>query len=83
MVSKEILQKVKCALRPGDQIEIAKQTGFSKAWVNQVLNAKRGTENEVNQQHIVDVALEIIKQRKSKQDKLDQKYLKITNDLLG
>jgi len=83
MVSKETFQKVKNALRRGDQPEIARRTGLSKVWVNQVLNCKRGAESEEAQKAILDAAIDIITKRQIREKKAEQKYLDKTNDLLG
>lgn len=83
MASKETIEKVKMALRRGDQPEIAKRTGFSKPWVNQVLNCKPGTENDEIQKTIIEVALDIIAKRKNQEKKSSQKFLDRVNSIIG
>lgn len=83
MADKETIQKVKKALRRGDQPEIAKRTGFSTPWVNQVLNCKKGTENEEIQKVIIDVALDIITKRLNREKKNSRKFVERINNIIG
>jgi hypothetical protein len=83
MATKETIEKVKKALRRGDQPEIARRTGFSKPWVNQVLNCKKGTENEEIQKKIIDVALDIIEKRQTWEKKSTQEFIERVNTIIG
>lgn len=64
MTNQETIQKIKLALRSGDQPEIAKKTGFSKPWVNQILNCKKGAVNQQAQKAVIDAALQVIEKRR-------------------
>lgn len=64
MTNVETIKKIKLALRNGDQPEIAKKTGYSKPWVNQILNCKKGAVNEEAQKAVIDAALEVLEKRK-------------------
>jgi len=67
MTNLETIQKIKLALRSGDQPEIAKKTGFSKPWVNQILNCKKGAVNELAQKAVIEAALEVISKRRTRE----------------
>lgn len=64
MTNQETIQKIKLALRSGDQPEIARKTGFSKPWVNQILNCKKGAVNQQAQKAVIDAALQVIEKRR-------------------
>ena len=83
MQHQETFEKIKKALKPGEQVEIAKRTGFSLTWVNQILNLKRGATNEEAQRAVIDAALEVIKKRQIKEAELSKKYAEKTSALLG
>ena len=80
MISAEILKKVKGTLKNGDQVIIANRIGFSKPWVNQILNGK--TENEDHQRMVIEAAIDIVAKRRSEQKEKDKELLDKVNALL-
>ena len=64
MTNTETIKKIKLVLRRGDQPEIARKTGLSIAWVNQIINCKRGAENLQSQKAVIDAAFEIIEKHR-------------------
>jgi hypothetical protein len=83
MTNVETIKKIKLALRSGDQPEIARRTGFSKPWVNQILNCKKGTENEVTQRAVIDAALEIISSRQDRESRTAKENSEKVKAILG
>lgn len=83
MQHQETLEKIKNALRHGDQPAIAKRTGLSLTCVNQILNLKRGVGSDETQKIIIDASLEVIKERQIKEAKESRKYAEKTAALLG
>ena len=68
MTNLETIQRIKLALRSGDQLEIAKKIGFSKAWINQILNCKQGAANPQAQKAVIEAALEVIEERRNREN---------------
>jgi len=64
MTNEETIQKIKLVLRRGDQPEIARKTGLSIAWVNQIINCKQGAVNLLSQKAVIDAAFEIIEKHR-------------------
>lgn len=57
---KELLQKIQLKMRRGDVTRIAKETGFTKAWVSKVLST---SDTETYNDDIVAEAVRIIEKR--------------------
>ncbi len=66
MTNAETIKKIKLVLQRGDQPEIAKKTGLSLAWVNQIINGKRGTYTHKTQKAVINASLEVIKARRNR-----------------
>lgn len=64
MTNSETIQKIKLVLQRGDQPEIARKTGLSLAWVNQIINGKRGNHTPRTQKAVINASLEVIKARR-------------------
>jgi hypothetical protein len=83
MTNEETIQKIKLALRRGDQMEIARQTGLSKAWVNQILNCKKRAANLLSQKEVIDAAFEIIKKHRISEDSNSKENSEKVKTILG
>ncbi len=83
MTNVETIQKIKLALRSGDQPEIARKTGFSKPWVNQILNCKKGAVNEDAQKAVIKASLEVIEKRQIRESKNAKENSEKVKAILG
>jgi len=83
MTNQETIQKIKLALRSGDQPEIAKKTGFSKPWVNQILNCKKGAVNQQAQKAVIDAALQVIEKRRIRESNSAKENSEKVKAILG
>ena len=83
MTNLETIQKIKLALRSGDQLEIAKKAGFSKPWVNQILNCKQRAANHQAQKTVIEAALEVIEKRRIRESRNAKENSEKVKAILG
>ena len=83
MTNTETIKKIKLVLRRGDQPEIARKTGLSIAWVNQIINCKRGAENLQSQKAVIDAAFEIIEKHQIRENTIAEENSEKVKAILG